>query len=144
MTPLVVEFQVSTDPHHAFDTWVSRPTMWWPRDHTISKGDMAEIVIERAVGGRIYERAADGREHDWGRIEGWDPPNRLAFTWHLFFDPSEATNVEVTFSPHHEETVVRIEQTGWGRLGNAAELRRTNTDKAWRTIAPHFAASAAQ
>ena len=144
MTPLVVEFRVAAPPDHAFETWVSKPTTWWPRSHTIAKDDVAEIVIEPAVGGRIYERARSGVEHDWGRIEGWDPPHRLAFTWHLFFDPAEATNVEVTFSAGDDDTLVRIEQTGWERLGEAAELRRTNTDRAWNAIAPVFAEAAAQ
>ena len=144
MTPLVVEFDVAATPANAFAMWTTKPTMWWPRSHTISKDAVAEIVIEGAVGGRIYEVARDGREHDWGRIEGWDPPTELRFTWHLFFEPSEATDVQVTFRPSDGGTVVRIEQTGFERLGEHGDLRRTNTDRAWNSIAPEFAAAAAQ
>lgn len=40
----------------------------------------------------------------------WEPPNRLRFLWHLFFDPSEATEVELTFTARGQGTDVRLVQ----------------------------------
>ena len=141
MTPLVVEFQVAATPEHAFAMWTSRTELWWPRSHTVTKARDLDIVFEGRPGGRIFERAGDGIEHDWGRVTEWDPPNRLAYQWHLFFDPAEATDVEVTFVSGGVGTDVRIEQRGWERLGVAGVERRTNTDRAWGAIVPEFAAT---
>ena len=54
-------------------------------------------MLESGVGGRIYERTADGVEHDWGVVTVWDPPKRLAYLWHLGRDRSEATDVDIRF-----------------------------------------------
>jgi len=40
-------------------------------------------VLQAGVGGRIYERAADGTEHEWGEVTVWQPPERLAYLWYL-------------------------------------------------------------
>ena len=95
-------------------------------------------MIEPFVGGRVFERDEAGQEHDWGRVVAWDPPHRVAYTWHLFFDPSEATDVSVTFESLGSSTTVRLEQRGWERLGEAGPARRHNTIAAWEFIAPHY------
>ncbi len=134
--PLVVEFEVDATPAHAFDVWTARPTLWWPRSHTVTRDPEATIVFEPFGGGRVFERGSDGREHHWGEIVDWQPPTRLAFLWHLFFARSEATEVVVSFSARDNGTQVRIEQTGFERLGEPAGTeRRTRTKKAWSVIA---------
>jgi len=138
LEPLVVEFEVAVSPAHAFDTWTRRCATWWPPAHTVS-GDPQAITLEARPGGRIFERARDGSEHDWGVILDWEPPRRLRYRWHLFFDPSEATSVEVTFRPAGSGTAVRLEQTGWDRLGDAGPPRRAKTETVWRRLAVAFA-----
>jgi uncharacterized protein YndB with AHSA1/START domain len=138
--PLVVEFDVDAAPAHAFDTWTSRCGLWWPRGHTIC-GAPAAITFEPFAGGRIFERAADGTEHDWGKVLDWEPPTRLRYRWHLFFDPVQATEVEVTFTAHDARTLVRIEQTGWDQLGEAGPPRRSRTQQGWGAITTAFARS---
>jgi uncharacterized protein YndB with AHSA1/START domain len=136
--PLVVEFEVAAEPEHAFAVWTERCASWWPAGHTISRGPDA-IMFEPHAGGRIFERAPDGTEHEWGAIVAWDPPTRLSYLWHLFFDPSEATEVQVTFrSPGAGRTIVRIEQSGWERLGEAGPPRRTRTVQVWRELSGVF------
>lgn len=139
MEPLVVEFTVAKPVGHAFDMWVNRPAMWWPKSHTVNKTDDLAIIFEGRPGGRIYERTGDGIETDWGEIEVWEPPRRVVYNWHLFFAPSEATRVEVTFAETLEGTLVRIEHTGWERLGERTGTeRRTNTNRAWGAVTPLF------
>lgn len=129
--PLVVEFEVAADVAHAFSTWTERCASWWPAAHTVSGGAEA-ITFESRPGGRIFERGPDGVEHDWGVVVAWDAPTRIAYRWHLFFDPSEATDVEVTFrEAGSQRTVVRIEQTGWERLGDTGPARRARTGQVW-------------
>jgi uncharacterized protein YndB with AHSA1/START domain len=135
--PLVIEFEVGVPPAQAFDTWTRRCSTWWPASHTISR-EPAAIRFEPGSGGRILERAPDGGEHQWGTVLDWEPPGRLRYLWHLFFDPSEATEVEVTFTARETGTVVRIEQRGWERLGDAGRPRRDRTRQAWATITARF------
>jgi hypothetical protein len=40
------------------------------------------IVLQGGVGGRIYERTADGVEHEWGEVTAWQPPTRLSYLWY--------------------------------------------------------------
>jgi uncharacterized protein YndB with AHSA1/START domain len=138
--PLVVEFEVGVPPAQAFDTWTERCATWWPKSHTIS-GDPAAITFEARAGGRILERAPGGAEHAWGEVLDWDPPARLRYLWHLFFDRSEATEVEVTFRPRGDGTAVRLEQRGFERLGDAGPPRRARTEHAWSSITALYAES---
>ena len=70
MDPIVVEFDLEASPAHAFEVWTSRPSMWWPRSHTITQDPDLTVVFEPFPGGRIYERGRDGSEHEWGEMKG--------------------------------------------------------------------------
>ena len=61
--------------------------------------------------------------------------------WHLFFDPSEATEVEVTFTARGADTAVRLEQRGWEGLGEAGPGRRDRTHAAWSSTTARFLAA---
>jgi hypothetical protein len=67
-----------------------------------------------------------------------DPPNRLAYLWHLRFDRSDATEVEVTFTPAPTRTEGRIVHTGWERLGAKGPERRERNRKGWAGVTAHF------
>ena len=132
--PPIVEFEVAVEPDHAFEMWTARTDLWWPRSHTVGGDRGTTVHVEPGPGGRIYERDSDGVEHIWGTISDWEPPRRLAYPWHLFFPPAEATDVEVTFRASDQGTAVRITQTGWERLGDLGEMRRARTHEAWAAI----------
>lgn len=133
--PIVVEFEVRASPEHAFEMWTSRPSLWWPRSHTITQDPDLTVVFEPHPGGRIYERGSDGGEHEWGEILVWDPPRRVGYLWHLFFDRAEATEITVTFSPFDDGSKVRLEQTGFEKLGDVVgPERRRRTDHAWLEV----------
>jgi uncharacterized protein YndB with AHSA1/START domain len=136
--PLVVAFEVGIPPAQAFETWTGRCATWWPPSHTMS-GDPARITFEPRAGGGIVEHGRDGRQHRWGEILDWEPPTRVRYLWHLFFEPSEATEVEVTFLPIPLGTAVRLEQRGWDQLAERAADRRDRTEQAWRAITARYA-----
>jgi uncharacterized protein YndB with AHSA1/START domain len=135
---LELEFDVAAPVPHAFEMWTARIGVWWPRGHTVSGDDAATIVFEPRPGGRIFERTPDGAEHAWGEVLEWEPPNRLVYLWHLMFDRSEATEVEVTFAARGDATAVRIRQSGWDRLGAAGAARRDRTRAGWQAIVTHY------
>jgi uncharacterized protein YndB with AHSA1/START domain len=136
--PLIVEFEVDAPARHAFDIWTSRCATWWPPRHTFS-GDPAAITFEPRPGGRIVELAPNGLEYEWGEVLDWEPPLRLRYLWHLFFDRDEATVVEITFTQVGDRTTVRLEQRGWERLGVAGAQRRDRTLTAWAMITGRYA-----
>jgi uncharacterized protein YndB with AHSA1/START domain len=140
--PLIVEFEVGVPPAKAFDVWTRRCGMWWPPEHTVS-GDPAAITFESRAGGRIVERTRDGAEHDWGRVLDWAPPTRLRYSWHLFFEPSQATEVELTFTAVEAGTAVRLEQRGFDRLGEAGPPRRERTGQVWGRLTAVYARACA-
>ena len=141
---LRLSFEVACEADHAFATWTERIAAWWPADHTVS-GSPATVVLEGREGGRIYERAQHGEEHDWGVVTVWRPPHLVAYRWHLGGDAGAATDVEVRFVRLDVAvTRVDIEQSGWERLGPAAsELRRRNVS-GWGSLVPHFRAAVEQ
>lgn len=136
--PLVVEFRVRAEVEECFAAWVDRFESWWPRGHTMT-GDPAALRFEGRVGGRIVEVGRDGDEHVWGEVTVIEPPHRIVFEWHLMFDRSEATSVELTFHAAGDVTEVRIVQTGWERLGDRAAGRRERTFGGWMSVLHPFA-----
>jgi hypothetical protein len=140
--PLRLSFDVACPAEHAFDVWTGQIGSWWPPDHTVS-GAATQIVLEPTVGGRIFERTADGREHDWGRVTVWAPPTTLAYLWHIGRDATQATEVEIQFIPSAgDATRVEIEQRGWERLGADGEEYRRRNVHGWSSLLPHFTAAA--
>jgi hypothetical protein len=139
--PLRITFDVACPVEHAFRVWTTRISQWWPADHTVS-GDPAEIILERYLGGRIFERTAAGSVHEWGEITTWEPPKRFGYLWYLRQDRADATDVEIVFIDlARTATRVEIEHRGWERLGaKGSELRRRN-HAGWRGVMPHLIAA---
>jgi len=134
-----LSFDVACPVEHAFTVWTSGIGTWWPRDHTVSGQPGLTVVLQGRVGGRIYERTADGAEHDWGQVTVWEPPARLAYQWHLGRGPDEYTEVNIFFRAEGAAaTRIEIEHAGWERLGNAAGVWRDRNQAGWESLLPHF------
>ena len=137
--PLRMSFDVACPPDHAFRLWTSQIGTWWPPDHTVTGDSGIVVVLEDGVGGRIYERAPDGVEQDWGEVGVWKPPARLAYLWHLRRDRADATEVEVRLvSQGDTGTRIEIEHRGWERLGAGGEQLRERNRAGWETLLPHY------
>jgi uncharacterized protein YndB with AHSA1/START domain len=142
--PIRLTFEVECAVDHAFEVWTRRISLWWPADHTVTAEPDLKVVLEGRPGGRIFERTASGIEHDWGEVTVWEPPTRLAYTWHLRRDRADATEVEIRFVDRGGiSTQVEIEHRGWERLGaEGADWRERNLG-GWASLLPHFVAAAA-
>jgi uncharacterized protein YndB with AHSA1/START domain len=138
MEPLEIGFEVGCAPEHAFETWAGRTSLWWPHGHSVSGAEGLTVTFEPRPGGRIFERTPGGEEHDWGEVLVWEPPRRLVYLWHLRFDRSDATEVEVTFTEIPAGTAVSIVHRGWERLGAAAPERRERNRKGWAGVLEHY------
>ena len=87
--PLEVSVELDCPAGHAFATWTESFALWWPHSHTVT-ATPDTVVLEPRLGGRIFERAADGTEHQWGAR----PPNgnrRLGFATSGTSEPTGPT-----------------------------------------------------
>jgi len=136
--PLRMSFDVACSADHAFRVWTSDIGTWWPHDHTVTGRDDLTVVLQCRVGGRIYERTPEGAEHDWGEVIAFDPPERLAYLWHIGSDRADATEVDVRFVAHGEgATRIEIEHRGWERLGARGVAWRERNHAGWESLLPH-------
>ena len=53
---------------------------WWDADHHILEGQLAEMVFEPRVGGRVFDRGVDGSECRWARVLAFDPPDSFVIS----------------------------------------------------------------
>ncbi len=140
--PAVVKtLVVNCAPEDAFRYFTEDMAQWWPLNtHSIigggSKGSKAPqtCVFESHKGGRIFERGDAGEEHDWGKVTAWEPPSRVAFTWHPGRKPETAQDVEVTFAADKGGTLVTLTHTGWERYGKDAAETREEYDGGWDLV----------
>ncbi len=123
--PLRLTFDVECDVRHAFDVWTRLISTWWPSDHTVFGEPGTEVVLEPHIGGRIFERAPSGRENDWGAVTAWEPPERLAYSWHIGADSSDATDVEIAFIE-----VTEFDHAGRGGAPRVGALGRARSGMA--------------
>jgi uncharacterized protein YndB with AHSA1/START domain len=124
------EITVEASQARAFDVFTREHGAWWPlATHHIGSAPAETAIIEPRVGGRWFERAADGTECDWGRVLIWDPPGRLVLSWEISadFKPDENidTQVEVRFvAVGPALTRVELEHRRLEGFGAAAEQMR--------------------
>jgi DNA-binding transcriptional ArsR family regulator len=124
-TPLSTAFRVFTEQR------------WWPvATHHLAEPAGEIVVLEPFVGGRWYERAADGTERDWGTVLVWEPPHRLVMTfqiapgWTYEPDPASASEIEVLFTAEAAgRTRVDFMHRRLERYGDEAERMRAVLDR---------------
>lgn len=146
--PVRRSVRVPADPARAFEVFTTKMARWWPPAYKIGPADRIDTVLEPKVGGRWYERDADGSECDWGRVIAWEPPTRLVLAWQIDgrfrYDPDLVTEVEVRFvADGPGATRVELEHRNLERYGEAAEAVRTAFDapSGWQGVLDSYAAA---
>jgi uncharacterized protein YndB with AHSA1/START domain len=138
--PLVKTVTVRVLPERAFRRFTAELASWWPlASHSVGQAEAETVVMESGVGGRIVERLRSGREYTWGTITVWDPPRRVAFTWHPGRAPESAQDVEVTFRAQGAGTHVELMHTGFERLGPLGKKTRRGYPRGWAYVLGLFA-----
>lgn len=105
------EILVRASPEHAFESWHRNVHLWWPKGHHPSGDPAGRMVLEAQEGGRFFEAAPDGREIELGRIERFEPPSLLAYTFFMGTGAATPTLVEVRFVPVPDGTQVQVTHT---------------------------------
>ena len=132
---------VACTPAEAFKYFTADMDKWWPlATHSCiafaseHKKQPESCTFEQHQGGRIVERGSAGEEHIWGTVLAWEPPARVAFTWHPGHDPAEAQTVEVTFSETADGTEVVLMHSGFERLGEMGAKAREGYNMGWEGV----------
>lgn len=143
LAPVVKTRTVKRPPAEAFALFTDGLNRWWPRaSHSVFEARAARVGIDPFVGGEIYEVRDDGERLAWGRVLAWEPPARVAFTWHPGHDAAQAQEVEVTFAPDPEGTRLTLTHSGWQALGDGAAGARRGYDGGWESVLGHYEALA--
>jgi uncharacterized protein YndB with AHSA1/START domain len=135
--PVVKTVSVRAAPARAFAFFVNDLARWWPLAQFHAGPDPVDCAIEPRVGGRVFERAADGKETAWGAVLAYDPPHHLAFSWLIGgLSAEEAQLIDVRFMPEASGTRVELTHSGWEKLRDhaAAARLRERYDRGWATI----------
>jgi uncharacterized protein YndB with AHSA1/START domain len=126
--PVRTEIVVEAPVERAFDVFTRGMASWWPRDMHIIEGELADMVFEPCVGGRIFDRNTRGDECTWARVLGYEPPHRVVFSWDITTqwqtetDPDRTSEVEVRFIAESDtQTRVELEHRGIERHGEGWE-----------------------
>lgn len=137
----------------AWSVFVEQMETWWPATHHIGKTPFEGIFVEPRVGGRWYERNVEGAIGDWGTVLAWEPPHKVAFSWHVGpghdspdwkFDPdmTKASELTIRFTAEGTgATLVELEHSKLERHGEGYEQLRQLFDGpgAWAGILEHYA-----
>ena len=122
---------VEAPREQAFSIFTEDMGSWWPPEHHILTGELAEMVFEPRRGGHVYDRAADGSECRWARVLVYEPPTRLVISWDINLhwqiesDPGKCSEVEVRFVPEgNDRTRVELEHRHLDRHGEGWEGMR--------------------
>ena len=139
-SPIVRAVSVSWPAADAFRRFTADFGAWWPRyTHSIGGPRVKCVVLEPRVGGAIYEEHHDGSRYAWGTVVAFEPPRRLAFTFHAAYDERDAQQVEITFTPEARGTRVELVSSGWDKMGDAARRSHGGYQIGWGATLARYA-----
>jgi len=139
--PVVKSVEVAWTPEAAFRRFTAEIATWWPlRTHSVAGARARSVVFESHVGGRIYEIAADGATSMWGTVLAWEPPHRVAFSFHPGRGEEMAQPVEVRFVATAAGTRLELTHAGWEKLGRLAPFARRGYTVGWAYVLDLWAA----
>lgn len=109
---------------------------WWPAaTHHMAEPPGEAIILEPFLGGRWFERSADGSEQEIGRVLVWRPPHQLVLSWLMGSDwtyepdPARASEIDVRFlAEAPDRTRLEFEHRHLERYGARAEHMRDVLD----------------
>ncbi|MEY2930431.1 MAG: hypothetical protein RL033_1180 [Pseudomonadota bacterium] len=134
MSRVLVALRIKTTPERAFEAFTREIAQWWRPNllFSFTGQDTRALRFEPGVGGRFLMTLRDGSEFEIGRVQLWEPPSELAFSWRQrSFAPEQSTHVRVRF-----EAVLR-DTPGSDIPGSdtaSSETRVTVEHTAWDTI----------
>lgn len=139
IAPVRKTLTVACSPERAFQVFAGEVSSWWPTlTHSIHEDKVADVVLEPREGGEMYEISESGERAHWARVTAWEPPKRLVLAWRVNPETAAPTEVEVTFTPEGEGTLVELEHRNWEQAGENAARMRENYEGGWDIVLAPF------
>ncbi len=146
--PIRTSVVARCSPERAFRVFTDEMGSWWPaQTHSRAAAEFEGLKVERIEfqgrrGGQVLEHMSNGESLPWAEVTAWEPPSRFVLAWRPHSRPQPPTEVEVTFTPHEEGTLVVLEHRGWERL--TEDFRELYADYAggWIKTLSRFAEAA--
>jgi uncharacterized protein YndB with AHSA1/START domain len=117
---IYVALRVSATPERAFEVFTREIGLWWQDNglFQFTRRGAGRLALEPHEGGRLTQTLEDGSVFEIGRVQVWQPPERLVLTWRQeSFTPDQSTEVHVSFEPagssSNLETRVTVQHFGW-------------------------------
>jgi hypothetical protein len=137
--PVRKSLRLTCTPERAFAAFSEEISAWWPlRTHSLGGERALGVRIDGRVGGLIVETIDGADAAVWGTITVWDPPGRLACTWHPGTPEAEATHLDVRFSAEAGGTRMDLEHAGWERRESGGAVR-DSYDDGWDAVLALYA-----
>jgi len=133
---------------HAFETFTSGLTRWWPHDHGVGKKPIQKVMMEPRLGGRWLEISQDGTETLVATITLWEPPHRVVMVLQINAkwqpDAAMKSEIDVRFTADGPDaTDVELVHHRFETLGaEAGASMRGDVDRGWPGLLARFAAQA--
>ena len=117
----VVSIAVAVPPADAFRIFTEEIDQWWRHGSKYRIGHGRSVVhLEPKLHGRLFESFGSGpqaRVVETGRVTLWEPPLHFVLSWRAVnFAPDEHTEVDVSFAPNGQGTLVTLTHSGWSRI----------------------------
>jgi hypothetical protein len=150
IAPVRKSVLVRASQAHAFEVFTAGLDRWWPKAHHIGPSAPKTVTIEPRVGGRWFERTADGTETVVGHVLIWEPPQRFAISWEINgewkSDKSLGSEVEVRFlAESSARTRVELEHRLFERMGvEGGTSMHDSVERGWPGIMALFQQEAEQ
>jgi len=134
-SPVRKSLTVKWSCEQAFERFTSGIASWWPlATHSVGEERAQSVSIEGRVGGQIVEQISGGETSIWGTLTAWEPPRRLAFSWHPGKPSEFATSIEVSFEPVPGGTKLTLVHSNWEVLGAEAQGTRRGYSLGWAYV----------
>jgi hypothetical protein len=144
--PVRKQITVRASQRTAFEVFTGSMATWWNPEHHIGEKDFVDVVAEPRVGGRWFERDAEGTECQWGSVRVWSPYDRVVLAWQLdagyAYDPGLVTEVDVRFVAEGPTTTrVELEHRGFEEFGaDGGQVRGAmDSPNGWSGLLSRFA-----
>jgi uncharacterized protein YndB with AHSA1/START domain len=98
LPPVVRTLALNCSRAHAYATFTARIGEWWPPGSSASGVNLADVVIEPRVGGRVYEISKNGDEFTWGAVKAIQDGTAITMVWTLGIRAPDPTELDVRFS----------------------------------------------
>jgi|CXWL01.1.fsa_nt_gi hypothetical protein len=126
---LIKSIVLACAPKRAFTLFTEHASEWWPPSRRHTNDPTSTILLTSS--GRFYERAADGREVDLGKIRQWEPGRRVLLNFYPGTDAEHPTEVEISFTAEGAGTRVTIDHRPTVSSEALWEGRVSRYDASW-------------